>query len=110
MSAGPWPVSVAVKSGVANDPIEYRAGEKLIAIGNAHGDAVTVIGSGGRLRNERVDVRELDSQGEDIDVDVEQMPRRPDHLNLRERGCAARDCFVQRPGARPRIGTFGIRR
>src|ERR1700692_4354192 len=60
------PVGVAVEAGVASDGVQQRAGSKLIGVRNAEGGSVSSVVRGCALRDQGVDVGELQRQGEDI--------------------------------------------
>ena len=75
---------VTVEAGIPHDGVQNRAREQLIGVRYADGCSVSVIVRRSALWNERIDVCEFDSRRENIEVDVQQVPGRQDHLEFGE--------------------------
>ena len=81
---GPLPAGITVEAGVPNHGVQQRSRNELIGIGEADGNSASAIVRGRSLRDQGVDVGEVELQGKNIDVEVQHVPRRKYQLKVRE--------------------------
>ena len=77
-------MGVTVEAGVPNHGVQQRSRDELIGIGESDGNSASAIVRGRSLRDQRIDVGEVELQGKNIDVEVQQVPRRKYQLKVRE--------------------------
>src|SRR5467141_1520090 len=87
---GSLPVGVTIEAGVPNHGVQQCSRNELIGIGEADGNSASAVVRGRTLRDQRIDVGEVELQGENIDVEVQHVPRRKYQLKVREGRDASR--------------------
>src|ERR1700688_3579165 len=82
---GSLAVRMAVESGVAKHRVQESTRTQLVAVRNSDRySGLSIVGRCG-LRNQRADVHELPSQREAIEINVQEVARRHNHLEFHER-------------------------
>ena len=83
-------MGITVKKCVSNHGVQHRPGNKLIGIGEPGRYSASAIVRGRALRDQRIDVGEVEFHGKSVDIEIQHVPRRKNHLNVGEGSKASR--------------------